>query len=59
MGFWAEVSREGNEKKHKLQVSYEGSDFSFLYAKSASASEEVPPKGVIQTSQHEDQVLHM
>ena len=49
-GFKEEDLREGKGNKSDLQVSYEGSDFSFLSSKYASAPEEVPPKGVIQTS---------
>ena len=55
----AEYSIEGIINERKLWVSYEGSNFSFLSAKSASVPEELPPKGVKQTSQHKYQGLFL
>ena len=58
-GFLRRRLDRGEWKKRELRVSYEESDFSSLSAKITSAPKEVPPKGVIQTLRHKDQVLHL
>ena len=59
MSFLSEILREVSGNKRELRVSYEGYDFSFLSAKSASALEEVLTKEVIQTLRHKYQGLHL